>query len=688
MKPTFIYILFFIPLLIFSQSRNGNKIFAKGYVDQQGVIYLRWAPSSYKVWTKLNRYGYEVIRYTIIRDKKRLIPPPEKHLGTFMPKELLQWQKMVETNRNAAILAQALYGESFQVTSQDKLSAIVSMSEEQQQRFTWGLYAADQDFDVAQMAGLAYVDKDTNKNEKYLYKIRSLVPENILSIEEGVVYLGFDDYTNLPKPIDFTAQFIDKSVMLGWNGDIYKNYYSSYVIEKSKDGKSFTRVNKLPFNSLNTVNNKNKRIYYVDSIPNNVKYYYRVKGKTIFGKYSPPSDVLSGVAKKTLQYMPAFTRQKIQKDNKSVLLGWKFPEKAERLIKGFVISRSNKVNGKYIDVIKDIPPKKREVLYKGLQNSNYFTITALGKNGAKRTSFAVFVQPIDSIPPVKPTGLRGKIDSLGVVTLHWNANPDKDILGYRVFRANNENEEMSQITVSPHRATVFYDSIGVHNLNKYVYYKIIAVDHRYNMSESSDKLQLKKPDFIPPSQPVFKHYDIKGNSITIEWFNSPDKDVVRHELWRKEQNKSWQLVQGFKRTEKPDKTTGFTDKELTAGLSYDYKVVAIDDSGLQSQTPEVLHLQVPKTVADKRVKRFHARADKNGGYIELFWKKYKADDLAYLLLYKGIKDKRISLLRKLPPQVSYYKDTQLKPNNVYEYIIRPVFKNNIPGKPETIYVKY
>ena len=37
-------------------------------------IMLRWAPTGPKVWRLGNQYGYQVKRYTILRDKK--IPPP------------------------------------------------------------------------------------------------------------------------------------------------------------------------------------------------------------------------------------------------------------------------------------------------------------------------------------------------------------------------------------------------------------------------------------------------------------------------------------------------------------------------------------------------------------------------------------------------------------------------------------
>ncbi len=173
-------------------------------------------------------------------------------------------------------------------------------------------------------------------------------------------------------------------------------------------------------------------------------------------------------------------------------LEWEFLKEGNKFIKGFELNKSNKVDGNYKTVIKNIPVKTRKIQYDKLDPTNYFTITAIGKQGNSRTSYPVLVQPVDSIPPVKPVGLEGKVDSLGVVTLKWKANIEPDMLGYRVFKGNNKNEEYSQITVKPHVATTFYDSVSVKSLNNKVYYKIVAVDKRFNMSKYSASFNLKK----------------------------------------------------------------------------------------------------------------------------------------------------------------------------------------------------
>ncbi|XHU00730.1 hypothetical protein RAN96_09065, partial [Ornithobacterium rhinotracheale] len=86
----------------------------------------------------------------------------EKDLGIFQPASQEKWKAIIETNNNAAIVAQSLFGESFEVevgNSRD-LQSIVNKSREVEQRFAYALMAADLDFEVAKLAGWGYVDTE------------------------------------------------------------------------------------------------------------------------------------------------------------------------------------------------------------------------------------------------------------------------------------------------------------------------------------------------------------------------------------------------------------------------------------------------------------------------------------------------------------------------------------------------
>ena len=653
-------------------------------------IMLRWAPNTPMSYRKLNKYGYNVRRYTISISGQTLTQPIEKDLGIFKPALPEEWMKIIETNNNAAVMAQSIFGDDFDVEGVGTLQGIINMSQEQEQRFTWGLYVADQDFEVAKLGGLGYVDYEVKSTEKYVYKVFSLVPDTEMKIKDGGVFVGLQDFEQLPKPLDLAAIFDDGKVMLNWNYAIHSKEYNSYFIERSEDGVSFSRLNKLPYTTLNSGGRVDtKRIYYTDSITNNKAYYYRVLGRTPFGEISPPSEIISGKGLKVLEYVPKITSKKIINDNKSVILKWEFMKEGVDLIKGFELNRSTKANGIYKTIVKNIPQNTRKIQYDGLDPTNYFTITAVGKNGSNRVSYPVLVQPVDSIPPIKPVGLEGKVDSLGIVTLKWTPNAEPDMLGYRIFRGNNKEEEYSQITINPHRATTYYDSVSVKSLNDKVFYKIVAVDQRFNMSEYSDILTLKKPDFIPPAPPSITSYNVKEEKVYLTWANSQSSDVMQHEVFRRVRDSlKWNLVATLPKDSLKIEYTDWQDTNIEGGIDYQYLVKAVDDDNLSSINTQPITVEVPRFTLLTGVKNLNTYVDKNNAYIELFWKVVREEDIVEIMIYKGVKDKKMSLLRNVPPVIKRIVDEDVKPNNIYTYILRPVFVDGSLGQIKKVEVKY
>ncbi|KIA93253.1 hypothetical protein OA93_22315, partial [Flavobacterium sp. KMS] len=248
MKFKILIILFFIIISnVFAQNKKeeiasiekkpGIQVIARVQKDR---ILLRWAVTNPIAWKKLNTYGYLIERYTVTRDNKTLSNPERVVLSQIMkPEPLENWEKLIQDNDNAAIIAQAIYGEDFAVSGTDKMENIINLAEETEQRFTFALFTADKDFEIAKKAGLGFEDKTAKENEKYAYRISSNIPETEMSIDYGGIFVGLKEYESLPKPMDFTAHFSDNSTMLSWNFKILSHAYGSYYVERSTDKKTY-----------------------------------------------------------------------------------------------------------------------------------------------------------------------------------------------------------------------------------------------------------------------------------------------------------------------------------------------------------------------------------------------------------------------------------------------------------------
>ncbi|CAA9202697.1 hypothetical protein [Flavobacterium collinsii] len=209
LKFRFLILFLFLISLGFSQSKQTTvMVNARAQKDQ---ILIRWAVNSSSEWQKANKKGFIITRTTLLRDGD-IVSKPEKTVLTpkpLIPEPLESWLDLVQKDNNAAIIAQSIYGESFEVTGakEGDLSRIVNMADELDQRYTFALYAADMSFESAVKAGLGYVDTNVKKNEVYAYQVSVFESPKI---KESSYMIGLRDYTTLPAPTDFIAIPDDK----------------------------------------------------------------------------------------------------------------------------------------------------------------------------------------------------------------------------------------------------------------------------------------------------------------------------------------------------------------------------------------------------------------------------------------------------------------------------------------------
>ncbi len=667
-----IYLLFIaISFEGLSQDLPKEEIKVIARVNKDKIL-LRWAVTTPSAWLKANKYGYVIERYTIIKEGQLLDKPVKKLITPtpLLPRPVEEWEVISETNDYAAILLQALYGDSFEVEEmqQGGIAAIINKSREIEQRFSFGLYSADMNFEASKMAALGYEDTDIVAGEEYLYEVKTVVPESILNIKSGTISVKLTNVEPLPPPIDLIAIPKDKSVMLTWEYELFKSIYNSYYIERSDDGINFKRLGgDTPLVNLNdTPETPAKRMFYIDTLPQNDKqYYYRVYGISPFGEKSEPSKTVSAKGVKKLVAIPYISKHEIDVSG-NIVLSWDFKKEAEKEITGFELNWGSTEKGPYKVVQSEIPPGAREIVYTPVESANYFRIAAIGKNNQTTSSLTAFIQTIDSIPPNAPINIEGAIDTLGVVRLRWNPNLESDLLGYRVFRGNRKDDELSQITVDPIIKNNFVDTVQVKSLNTSVFYQIVAVDKRYNMSEYSKLLELKKPNVILPSSPVFSGYKVNKNDISLTWINSTSSSAKNHILYRQDVEKSkWKLI--FK----TDTISKYIDTEIAPGIKYRYAIYAENEEGVKSKMSTPITITSKISVDKDFVKGFVLIPDRENNKIVLSWKKMPPE-VTEVLIYKSKKEEKPILWKQLRGSINKLVDESVSPNNTYVYQLKGI----------------
>jgi hypothetical protein len=655
--------------------KNTIKIITS--INEQSVK-LRWALTSPIGWKACNEYGFRVERYTLRRDTSWL-PTPELMViaDPYKARPVEEWETLAKKDDYAAIMAQALYGKDMQVDIADKspLTQIVNETQDLQQRYTLSMLACDMSFDAAQLAAWGYEDKTVKKNERYFYRVIPLAPLSKVQLDSAFVVVKMEDYKKLPVPGKPDVLFSDSMATIGYNYFFLKDTYLAFHVERSIDGKTFEQLTKTPVTAMNIKKGQESyQFYYSDKLKdNNTTYYYRIKGMTSFSDIGPVSPIVKGKGISKNNAFPHITYCLLNEKDQGEI-EWEFDAVNESKIKGFEISHSQRNEGPYkvLQTITDV--KARKTVIKKLENSNYFTVTALGKNGEKNTSPKRFLQLNDSIPPAPPEVISATVDSTGKVKLEWKANTEKDFKAYKVFRANHLKEEPAMLTDTMYYKTVYEDQLDPSMINRKIYYYIIAVDKRYNQSAFSKAAEIIRPDVTPPTSPIFKSYTISDKGVFLQWAGCRDEDVAKHVLLRREATKNavWVSVAQFK-----DTTSSYVDQTAEAGRTYYYSIIAKDNSGLESLPMKSLKLSLPSDPAIVKVESFKAIPNLDGNQIEIQWQTDRTD-IDHFDLYKGEEDEPTTLWKVLDSKQRSINDS-IKLNHKYHYMIRIVLKSGSTG---------
>ena len=641
-------------------------------------IALRWSANSASLWQKTNRSGFVLERYTIRRNGQ-LLQEPEKVVLTKTPlkaQPLEKWESVVDTNNMAGIIAEALYGEKFEVTlsnkggsTADSMFRLIDLNKELEQRFFVSMYAAELSFGSAVMAAWGYVDETAKFNEEYLYRVFPADELLAKEVTTGSAYTGFSIKEELPTILPVMAKFADKKVLLSWDITPIQSFYTAYQIEKSTDGISFSPLSNLPIMNMSG----NTLMYYQDSLAENYKtYYYRFYGLTLFGEKGPYSNVLSGQGYVPLTEVPAITTTDI-KSNGDVIINFEFDEKQNALLEGFQLRRSDVDDKDFVPIVAHIAPDARKVVYTNAQAQNYLSIAAIAKNGEETVSFPVFVQPVDSFPPLSPVNLQGKIDTLGVVRLTWQANVEKDLLGYRVFRSYTKEGQLFSLNDVAFAKNEYVDTIDVKNLNRKVYYAVAALDNRYNQSARTPVIEIEKPSLVPPTAPVFSSFSSTSSGVVLQWINSTAADVDKTYLYRslKDNLDSMVLIKEF-----PLSENGYTDTDTQYDVLYKYQIKAVNKGGLFSKDSPTVTVRSMTKPSSKL--KFSVEKKVQPNAVELTWKVKSAENIVEIAVYRQTDTTPLSLWKVLSGWETSCVDNDVQVGSRYKYCVKLVQSSGIP----------
>lgn len=661
----------------YSQEKEDHLLKMRSEVSENKVL-LRWVPTSAKAWRLLNQYGARLERLTVTRDGKALDEPLRAVLAKCLRPEASEaFKQMARQYSYGAIIAQAVFGDKFEVSGSGEydVATVIALGQELQQRYVFSLYAADLCFPAAVVAGWGWEDPTALENERYLYKVISLVPEKELKIQEGSLFVDRGRKDRLPKALDFRGTFADSNVLLNWNFRTLESIYNAYVPERSTDGIHFTPISETPITQMKSeADRNNDQIMYIDSIQNGITYYYRVAGLTPFGSKGAYSDTISGKGVTELKDPPFMTKA-IPNPSGGANIEWEFDPANETQIVDFMLEHSSDDKDNYRPLITGISKSERKIQVSEIRSTNYFVITANTMTGKKLRSFSALVQAIDTVPPAVPTGLIAAIDSAGAVHLSWQPNNDSDTYGYRIYRGQTEGEELIPLSDVAIKGTTFVDSIRLQSLNSNVYYALAALDERYNQSGRCPVIEVRKPEVIPPTPPFIREIKVTNGKNTLHWVSGQESTLAGYEVYKKSATNVFELLISIEGSG----TTQYEDSQVENNRNYVYRVKSRTEGGLLSEpSPDYQVKAIHKTDGDKVKTDFTVTPFT--GKVRLNWKT-AATDVVSIHLYKKTAEGTFGLFRDGLAVAGEIVDNAVSTGFKYHYML--VIKTN-KSTPVTI----
>lgn len=716
MKKLLLLVLFFLVnyglhAQAFTDEEQRVIILSRNYGDS---VVIRWAPSTPALWMACNKSGYKIERVFKYSDgvdedefpiiKERYEPVRSE---VFKPLPLEEMIKRYEdgTHPMGMVATEFLYGDvDLQGEDHGFLSKITAESESQNMRFAYTLFAADLDPDVADALGLRYSFKTAGITDSTIYfRLISLVDTTKFNSDTLYITIDVFDIDQKPfPPYDLYTEGGDGHIKLSWVKD---RKYTAYYIERSTDSINFTLLNEEPFlsssaegeeikdqflpdtnfidtNSLDTMdiarNNPmpmHEYNVYLDSVSNGIKYYYRVYGIDAFGDKSDYSEIVSGQGEDEHPLLPPFEVAAVALPDGRVKISWKEPKDKTKL-QGYLVVHAHEFGQEQYNLLSEdlLPVGTTEFYHNNVKAGtfNIYIVSCIDDKGKYVKSSPATVSISDTIPPNPPIGVKAIIDTNGLCLITWDASEEDDVVGYKVYSSYDPEGTFDQITEYKVETNALLDRVNLEFLNRYIYYRVVAVDRIGLHSEFSEMCKALIPDIHPPITPLVKSFLVRDNGVNIKFIVGNDADAKEYRIMRKEANTEFSVYKSIPIDDVKDNVIEY-DETIENEAYYEYALQVEDQSGLISELSQVVPVTIAKNEGDDVLLKIESKYSEGDNTVTLKWKSpnnIKREVFNYVL-FKREQNGLWEMYNSFDKNTNEYIDTKIEKGKHYEYKLIP-----------------
>ena len=454
---------------------------ARAYGDR---IVLRWAPSDYAAWMRLNLIGYNIYRW----DEKN-------HCDTLAlalkPKTLEEFRAKYPTTDTVATIGYGLiYGDNVKKSTETReepgsYGSMLEMYDDQVTSLAFAVLASEWRQDVAEDMAMRFVDRNVRKGARYTYLIqpaRRFKNDNMFI--KGKELSKVENKPYVPQPYNvglkdsITGQL---AVTLYWTD----KHNSSFEIERRVAGtQEWRRVNSKPYMPMykQDLDAKDEEVMYVDNVPQPGTYEYRVMAHDAFGDTTAPSETLTvKVGDMKPPKGPTITLVNIDRPDETdptkqifATISWE-KDTVEADLAGFLpLYYNERFTGNDWKPLceKTLPADAREVKVDvtGL-STGMLVVVAYDEAGNSGYSMPVQLRISDMKAPDAPGNLRAEVSaSDGTITLRWDKPADDDVAYYELAYANDTTHHFLMRNQGQLKDTMYVDTVQMTVNQRYIYY--------------------------------------------------------------------------------------------------------------------------------------------------------------------------------------------------------------------------
>ncbi len=434
---------------------------------------------------------------------------------------------------------------------------------------------------IGQVNQREYLDKDLEKSAVYYYRIKSSTRTGLQSRFTDVVK-GETALTPNP-PVILRAEARVKSVQLTWSPNPMVSedplgLIGYKLFRAMQEQGPFREVADLKGADMGVSDgaplDRILRVTYVDkNLEDGQEMYYRLTGYNEKRMESGFSSMVKGVAIPVIGGLSA--RGGMVRE---IRLAWNAIDSP--YLKGYHIYRHTQEDGNYtrikqLETGRGPEPKVQYADRDGLGDDlrYYYRVTAYDDT-EQQTAPSATASAVTKPRPVKTGGLKGVPLKIKSVPLSWQANPEKDIVAYHVYRQDGTTGRFSAVAKVQGGDTRYQDKDLKDGIT--YGYKIQAEDQDGVLSDFSEEIQVStKPR---PKSPEGLTGDHRNGTVELTWNPAGEADLAYYKIYEKS---FWQteVVPGLDRVTASSVTFKTT---LDKGKKKTYLVMAVDRDGLES----------------------------------------------------------------------------------------------------------